>query len=332
MRNGRARTTRRVVRIGVGVVVLLGATALRSSGAESPQYPGLPDLAGGFVAPIATGLAYDRTAMQWLLTPDIQVAGLNPTASLLQDPSCRRLKPFAATVTYSPHLFFLSPPGAPAPYGYQGPYTVRTVAFGAIPVEARIELRQPRDAQDLPLPIDLTQTISTYCSGLGPHGTPSQDLQNGEAEVHTTGSGQLDVEITRLTVDGIDVGLRGGCATTQAGTVTITSPDYNNKDTFKPGEYPLTEGNTLTTPYFSVADGGLLHGSMDIPAFAGCTTVAGEDLSRLVTATVSGEGNAITLRASGLEGSGFDFTKDDCWKTHSCKPFPDLPIPATPPS
>jgi hypothetical protein len=65
-----------------------------------------------------------------------------------------------------------------------------------------------------------------------------------------------------------------------------------NCRTEKPVYLPLT-GRSDSDPPYDVAQGGRLVGSIDIPGFSGCGV--GEDLDRLLTASISGKGNYIQL-------------------------------------
>lgn len=51
-----------------------------------------------------------------------------------------------------------------------------------------------------------------------------------------------------------------------------------------------------SAPAYNVLGGGTLAGHVDIPAFAGCRTAAGEDLDPLITASISGPGNVLDIR------------------------------------
>lgn len=319
----RART---LLRLGVVTALLLGMSTLRSSAAEDPDYPGLPapEGLGGYIVPRATGLTYAARARQWLRVPDIQAIVRSTPGQYLTDPSCRRLDPYTDVTRFSASLFLVSTPGSPEPYGFHGPFPVRTVAFGAIPVEAEVRLRQVRDAEDLPVPFRAQQEARGFCPGKGPHAGPA------EAETHlaeTAATGALQVELTALRVDDIDLGLRPGCLAIRPSDLTLTSPDFYNLDPdLRPGEAPDVAGNLLTTPYFAFSFGGLLTGTMDVPAFAGCTTATGEDVSALVTAAVSGPGNAVRLRAEALTGNA---ELVPCANDHSCPPLDPLPLPTS---
>jgi hypothetical protein len=316
-----------LLRLGVATALLLGIGTLRSSAVEDPDYPGLPapEGLGGYIVPRATGTTYAAAARQWLRVPDIQAIVRSYPGQFLVDGSCRRLDPYTSITRFSASLFLVSSPGSPEPYGFHGPFTVRTVAFGAIPVEAEVRLRQVRDAENLPVAFAARQEAREFCAGKGPHAGPT-DIEGHFAE--TSATGQLQVEISALRVDGVDLGLRPDCLAVRPSELDLTAPDYLSLDpAHRPGDAPNVEGNLYTTPYFAFSFGGLLTGTMDIPSFAGCVTSSGEDVSALVSAAVSGPGNTVRLRAEALTGNA-EFVP--CAKDHSCPPLDLLPLPTGP--
>ncbi|WP_127479697.1 hypothetical protein [Nocardioides pantholopis] len=316
-----------LVRLGLVTALLLGVATLSSSAAEDPDYPGLPTLGTGqWIVPQATGSTYAAAARQWARVPDIQTIAFSRFATRLVDLSCRRLDPYQSVEKYSAAIVMVSPRGAPEPYGFHGPFPVRTVAFGAIPVQAEIRLRQPRDAENLPVPLEARQEARTFCPGRGPFAGPGQ-TENHVAD--TLVSGEVQVEVTALAVDGVDLDLRPTCRTTFT-ELTLTAPDFYAADPgVRPEENPQVEGNLHTTPYFLFTYGGLLTGELTIPPFADCVTATGEDLSALLTATVSGPGNTVRLRSEALSGSANDDAAR-CWRDHSCVPLDPMPLPGRP--
>ncbi len=102
----------------------------------------------------------------------------------------------------------LSPPGAPHPYGYFPPITVRTLAFGLVPAEATITLAQ------------LRQNVKDVDPGT-PDGSPRPRMypcpgswkDPPSSRVTTVSTGKADLRITRLALDGVKVAVRLWVAT-----------------------------------------------------------------------------------------------------------------------
>lgn len=337
-----ARLTRLIKVTILGCVV---ATAGLSAGSaapgdeEVPYQSELPTYSetGLWVTPRATGLNYATTAAQWIRLPPLFVAAYNRAATNLVDNRCPggRLYPYTDQSIRSAALHFSSSGGAPSHYGYVGPFPVRTVAFGSIPVEAQIELRQRRDAQNKPIGLELRSTDGTFCPGLG-HPSEGPD----ERTVHVRDvkvSGELDLVVTSLRVDGVDLRLRESCRTSKPATLSLSAPEYfqirRAGDAIriyldrKPGSAPISRDDwpdaarVMETPLFNVGLGGRLSGNVDIPAFADCVTASGEDVSRLLTATVAGPDNPTITRTEGLV---FD-------PNPPTKPLPALPFPTAAP-
>lgn len=311
----------RLLRIGAIGIVLAAMGATNSSAAEDPQFPGLPRSPeiGSWVDTRTTSLNYVEATRQWIRPPRFSVKAYSEATTYLADPLCVRLRPFRASAIYSADLHFVSSKGAPDPYGHVGPFAVRTVAFGGIPVEAEVALRQQRDAENLPIGLEFTQTLKRYCRGLGPNAGPTEE----EAlSTNTTVNGQLEVAITSLKVDGVDLRLTDACRTGSPSTINLSSPDHLNLDpTLEPEDHPAPE-NIYTTKFFNAIAGGLLTGTIDIPAFAGCVTETGEDVSRLLTTTVSGKDNPVIIRSEGVATA----TVGD-----RSEPFDPLPFPTQAP-
>jgi hypothetical protein len=134
----------------------------------------------------------------------------------------------------------------------------------------------------------------------------------------------------------VKLNLTGACVADKA-SLTLTSRDYLVWDTrIPPQDRAGPDGQLLTTKYLAFVAGGLLLGSLDIPAFAGCTTAGGDDISALLTATVSGDGNAVQIRTQSLGGESLPAGTDPftaCPYTRKCvDAFPVPELPTEPPS
>lgn len=327
-------TGKAVVRLTAVALVLAGLLVSSSgSAAEDPVYPGLPrpDGTGGWVGPRATGINHVSRADQWVRLPPLIIGAFNRDAVSKSDSSCTpssRLWPFKLTSEYHATGHFRSSKGAPEPWGYVGPFTARTVAFGNIPVEAAVEIRQPRDAENLPVGFDVRQKYGDYC-GNAPK--PFPDLpsvgRNNRYEAASV-EGQAEIVVSALKVDGVDLRLARNCKTRDLGNIALTSRVWynSNPENLIPGVAPIDE-NIMTTPYFIVENGGRLDGTVDIPPFTGCRTRAGEDVSKLLTATVSGPGNAVTMRSEGLRGDQCLLPDASTAPGASCGPLGNIDFP-----
>lgn len=178
--------------------------------------------------------------------------------------------------------FFVSPPGAPDPYGHLPPLRVRTVGFGLLPVEATVQVSQRR-ANGLPIPIRATLGTDTLDDGT--------DV-NTEAHVDDA----FEVRITQVLVDGVDLGIGPNCRTIKPAPVQITSPRFIIPQWARSdpeGYLHSLDPATYYHPFY----GGQLQGTIDMPHFSGCVTKSGDDVSPMITLSVSGPSNRVVFRA-----------------------------------
>src|SRR5699024_844849 len=120
--------------IVLSLMVLIAAPW--SSHAESP---GLPDPVfhpGGWVPVQQLGMAEAAKAQQWVAVPPLSVTSWSSVINPELDPE----PGIAIRETGVGDTFFVSPPGAPDPYGHLPPLRVRTVGFGLLPVEATVHV------------------------------------------------------------------------------------------------------------------------------------------------------------------------------------------------
>lgn len=181
-------------------------------------------------------------------------------------------------------VYLVAPKGEEHNYGLAAPFTVRTVAFGTVPVTAKVQLIQSRTADGLPKPLIVKQSTDNYR-----HLPPGKDQVNSDAHLE----GELTVRITELTVDGIGLNLRGRCQTVAPGDIELIGRGYARYPPTVDEDRPWLTGNYVAVP------GGLLTGTIDIPAFGGCGTANGDDVSAVLNATVSGNDNQVRLNVSG---------------------------------
>lgn len=135
------------------------------------------------------------------------------------------------------------------------------------------------------------------------------------------------LRVTALEVNGTPLDVGSGCRTEKP--LRSTEPDPANH----PGDHLVLYGRGEHTPPedatgYMLLDGGPLTGEATIPAFTGCGT-DGEDLDRLLTASVSGPGNYIKQvqgRTCLPSGPVFETpeTKGQC--TEDLQPY-QIPVP-----
>lgn len=328
------RRRRRLRKLGLAALatscIMTAYSPLSSSASEDPTYPGLPDqntFRGGWVSPSASVINEARKAKQWVRLPPLAIAAYNFGSVRRDDtsPLCDRLGGYKSLTDYKASLYFVSgDEKSPHPYGYVRAFDVHAVAFGTIPVTATVRLAQPRDSENLPIGGTATQKTGEFCPPGGPFtekppGGSSRPVHIIDTDVRLA----TNVEVVDLSVDGVHLGLRPGCRTSAPSEVVATAAEYYGWDpSVSAAERPSKE-TVMTTKYFTLAVGGLLTGSVDIGAFADCTTPAGEDVSPLLTNVISGQDNKVVLRAQGLEVSTCMATPRDCEGNLPSFPFPD---------
>jgi len=269
-------------------VVLAAAMPMAASTADEGPYPGLPPaepqtpprMVVSWGGAAMNSIGDVQKARQWMRTPlMVSAFDLSGGGAPNPDPAL-----YTGCSAITANVYFVAEPGAEHAYGLTPAFTVRTVAFGAIPVEATVRLEQRRTEADLPVPLK----VSTRTCARKPSGIDVPDM-------HITDV--LSTRVTRLVVDGVPVRLGDRCRTTQPGALSLFGRGYS----LPPGPpHPFWESG-----YFNVSPGGLLTGTLDVPAFTGCVTEDGDDLSRLLTATVSGEDYPLrTFQGSAFGCSG----------------------------
>ncbi|WP_235738004.1 hypothetical protein [Nocardioides alcanivorans] len=232
------------------------------------------------------GAAEAKKAKQWTRVPMQVTTVYNLTQSVPLPPGDPRMDRKKATN----YLYLMPEANAPHNYGLTAPFTVRTVAFGSIPVTATLRMAQRRDAAGLPIPLVVTNYDDYYRSGTQPPDWPAwagtrfyEDTEVAE---------QLDVLVQAVIVDGVDLGLRPGCKTVEMATLALHGAGFISRDP------TVNELKPWLSGHYAPAAGGLLSGTVDVPAFASCVTESGEDVSALLTATVSGPDNGVALHAN----------------------------------
>ncbi|GAA4758467.1 hypothetical protein GCM10023350_50320 [Nocardioides endophyticus] len=277
------RRRKLLARGGLAVLLLaaLLTTAQSSQADDEPEwYPGLPDATFGSWANAGQGgLSYARRAKQWFRTPAAMVVAEVASLANSDDLSSGQVRAEG---------YFVSPKGAPANYGYLAPMTVRSVGFGLMPVEATVQVSQRR-AGDYPAPLKVLLDRKFYESN------PRPGFQNYDhvTYLETVIADSLNVRILSVRVDGVDLELNGDCRTVEPAPVTLRTPLYDRPVGDEKEWYRTHDPST----YWDAIFGGEMKGSMTIPPFTGCTTTAGDDLSRLMTLSVSGADNPVVARS-----------------------------------
>lgn len=277
-----------------------------------PPWPGLPSTTWptgdsvtiGSIGSEGNGLTEVSRAQQWIKIPAQAVAAVQSTKKTTypaDDPDDRY---YVQLITA--HAFLSSPAGATKGYGIGLPVTVQTVAFGAIPVRATMQLEQLRDNDDLPVPLTLRWVTTNYRTPRVVDGATTQEQQHEEV------TGQVRVRLTALSVDGVDLGVNG-CLSPPIDLDLQSNPFWTGDPVHDPRTHDpaldIYQGAVPTFPYDSkaaaewtaalgegtVGSGGVATGEVDIPAFSRCSTRSGEDISPLVTGVISGPGNPVTV-------------------------------------
>lgn len=263
------------------------ATGLPPSTADGPR-PGLPAHTGpgGWVYFIQGGATEAKKAKQWVRVPMQLSTGFSRPETFRPGPT----DPWNQWAVITNWLYLISEDGAPHNYGLSAPFTVRTAAFGSIPVTATLRMAQRRTADGLPIPLMIIGEEELYRLD-----NPRRPADWGAATTRTVDTEmeeRLNVQVTALSVDGVDVGLKPGCQTESPAKLHLFGQGYLR------GTPGIDHSALWESGHFALAAGGLLSGTVDMPSLAGCRAATGEDLSPLLTAAVSGPDNAVALHAN----------------------------------
>ncbi|MER6973921.1 hypothetical protein ABT304_22865 [Nocardioides sp. NPDC000445] len=266
---------------------------LGASEAEEGPFPGLPapeqqELPlrhASWTGAANSSLADVERARQWMRTPLMTVA-----ADFYQG----RIEDFDATkyrqcTKAGANIYFVAQPGSAYNYGQTPDIVVRTVTFGAVPVEATVRLEQER-SDGLPVPIKL-ETLT--CARLLPFGTEVPD---------SPVKGRVSTRVMSVRVDGVSLPFRGECRTRESGALDLSGEGYLMGWDGTQNVPARVQPDLWNEGLFNLSPGGLLAGTVDVPPFSGCITTSGDDLSSLLTATVSGEGFPLRTYQGGVLG------------------------------
>ncbi|KAA1380141.1 hypothetical protein [Aeromicrobium fastidiosum] len=196
--------------------------------------------------------------------------------------------------------FLVSPKGSKDDYGDSALIPVRTVAFGSIPVEITLQVSQQRDGDDLPTAIKVKTAQDQY--------ETETDGYSSRVVVSPAVIDQpLTVRVRKVAVDGVDVQLSGAtCRTAQTARLRVASERQEMVLDLRDPVKNFSDNLFDPDHGFYGLSGGTLNGTIDIPAFTGCTTAPGDDLSPLLSSAISSPDNPVTLRIGGLGCFSFD--------------------------
>lgn len=246
----------------------------------------------GWINSVSVGRAGSVKAKQWARVP-LTVLGTNVATGSKAFPDGAGGSNGTENYYYV-RAFFVSPEGSDDNYGTSPPVTVRTVAFGSIPTEVTMEIRQARDRKNLPEPLEL----SYYDEGNRPD-PGGYRFTAFPASLNE----MVEVRVTRILVDGVDVGLTGTCSTGPKARLDVKSEKYSVV------QEPGYVGPSAFGEYFDKYDpmhglsgfyGGTLEGTINIPSLHGCTSRVGDDIAPLLTSALSSDDNPVTVQIGSL--------------------------------
>lgn len=291
-------------------------------------YPGLPDPVdtGAWANTAQGGMSYAGKTKQYVRMPEAMITSTQRVLTTPVSPALSRYEVFALA-------YFVSPESAPENYGYMEPVTIRTVGFGLMPVEATVQVSQRRE-NGYPVP------ISVHLQSVYNKDPQTFKYINWVADPVVVDD-RFNVEITNIKVDGHDLNLRPGCRAAQPAAVKMVGPGY----TIQPlpmGESGWEDWHEAADPstFFHPLYGGQMHGTITMPAFTGCITSTGDDLSDMITQSVAGSDNKVTAQALGPcthtipgENTPWPLAKGkNTPKRSECPTRPPLPYPSAPPA
>ncbi|MFI2504847.1 DUF6801 domain-containing protein [Streptomyces sp. NPDC018972] len=181
------------------------------------------------------------------------------------------------------------------------PFQADFLTFGFVPTKATMVLEQTG-----PLTLDVAgETV----------------FETGYTSFETRTRVPLVLRVTALTVNGTPLDVGPGCRTERP----LYSPEPEPSK--YPGDHLVLFGSSTHQPPdmpvgYLLSSGGPLTGEATIPAFTGCGT-GGEDLDRLLTASVSGPGNHIK-QIQGQTCAVQVFNANEC--TEDLQPL-KIPVP-----
>lgn len=262
---------------GIAALAVAGAlfSSLSSSQAANSPWPGLAPLEPnyGWLGTAQNAATETKKAKQWARVPMSMVAA---AYSWTNSPDTYHGQPAVLWQIFTKNTL-VSPDGAPHNYGLSVPIKVRTVAFGNMPAEAVIQVSQRRDAHGVPIPLEVV--TNKYVINFAESHFLPVSVQDS-----------LAVNLLSLSVDGVDMGVpESGCRTSSLARFDVKSEPYD----VPAGADEIALFDVKKN--FNGNLGGTLYGTIDIPSFGPCVA-NGEDISKVLTAMVSGPGNPMSIR------------------------------------
>jgi hypothetical protein len=215
-------------------------------------------------------LSYVTSSTDWPLTPPL----LPPGA------------PFQNAVDPA---YVWSPPKSAQPFGLFPDVLVQGLAFGSVPITARVQIRQHQVN-------GIISPIAVFIRNGNPYVNPTNRLRYQWLD-SPHAFGLLDITISDVTVDKVPVDVGPRCQTASPALLTLTARHGRYVTGATPDPWwwqPIKTNNGGGTPY----------GTVDVPAFKGCHDGA-DNLDPLLTAMVSGAGNPVI--ANQVEGVTGDY-------------------------
>ncbi|MFI5430089.1 hypothetical protein ACHMWU_29030 [Aeromicrobium sp. UC242_57] len=164
-----------------------------ANAADGP-YPGLPRYTqqGGWAGATQSGVTEAAKARQWMRVPIQVVAAFTFGKPVPLQPS----DPWENVEERGNFIFLVSPVGSAQNYGISPEFTVRTVAFGSIPVEATVQLIQRRE-NGYPVPVVAKNRRQIWKNPPAGHTSKYEEADTFVAD-------SLTVRVNRLAADGVE--------------------------------------------------------------------------------------------------------------------------------
>ncbi len=291
VRMSRTRRMATLAALIVGLAMLCGPTSSNAQQSD-PQFPNLPDRGRDqMVASYTTNLSYIEASKQWIKMPKLKVVshvfiGLpgNPNCTArfgVGSPRCLHDgdgTKLAIRAKAYPTNFVGDDPaaGAGEQRRWGAEFTdfpsqrIRTLGFGAIPLEATVHLSLSTDS-GLPVGIQIDADNFTF--------TPIDGVPRSPINTNSVGQGYLEVRLSDVTADGSPVNVGTACRSAEPARLDLAGVGYRSPATGGGGAVP--------TGRYNPRQGGLLQGTVTVERFSGCGA-GGENLDPLINAMAAG--------------------------------------------
>ncbi|KRF19043.1 hypothetical protein ASG90_03955 [Nocardioides sp. Soil797] len=227
----------------------------------------------------------------------------------------------------------ITPQGKPIEVGALPAENVRLLAFGSVPATVTMSMKVVREGDEIPALTSLAWS---------PGSTQFPGCPSSNALARGLLTGQVEITLSNLVVDGVPVELGQSCRTSRPVNLNVWGAyPYTVIQGGAMGAYDgmrdltdaLMGGSTgpLRSPYYEEFEGKTLAAptGVDIPPFKDCG-VGGDDLSPMVTAMASGPNNPVRINQAALMFTELD--PDNLLKCDAIKcPLPGPETPEMPP-